>query len=194
MDAVASEFKVTYYVGVMLAQGGVLMIRDNGVLFAPRALERAMGAVDISIPFDEIKMAEVSGTITESLLVRTSQKVHRFVGSDLYKILDVINSSLQAYKQFKASQPKSAQETGKGAETGSEIKPELARGESPDSGQKPASQGRCPSCLKPVRTDFNFCPFCKAPIKNVCPSCRQRLESDWKFCAFCGHSARAEIV
>src|SRR5579885_1361266 len=89
------EYKLTYYVGAMLAHGGVLSILDNRLVFAPRAFERTMGATDTVIPFEQIKMVEVSGTITESLMVRTLEKAHRFVGSDPYKIRDRINEAIQ---------------------------------------------------------------------------------------------------
>src|SRR3989344_1306992 len=99
MTAVANEFKVTYYVGVMLAQGGGLVIKEDCLLFAPRALERAMGAQDVTISLQDVKAAEVTGTITDSLLVKAKDKIHRFVGSDLYKILDLINAALQEYQR-----------------------------------------------------------------------------------------------
>src|SRR6185295_11858048 len=83
----------------MLDQGGVLQIKDDHLLFAPRALERAMGAADVEIPFGGVKMVEVTGTLTEFLIVRTLEKPHKFVGGDLYKIRDIINSAHQVYLQ-----------------------------------------------------------------------------------------------
>src|SRR3989344_5212489 len=95
MDSAPRQFSVTYYVGIMLAQGGILKILDDQLLFVPRNIEKAMGASDVEIPFDAIKMVEVSGAITESLIVRTLEKPHRFVGSDLQTIAQVINNELK---------------------------------------------------------------------------------------------------
>src|SRR5438067_12027363 len=91
----ANEYRLTYYVGAMLAHGGVLTLHEDRIIFAPRAFERTMGAEDTVIPYDKIKMVEVNGTITESLMVRTLEKAHRFVGSDPYKIRDRINEAIQ---------------------------------------------------------------------------------------------------
>src|SRR2546430_53000 len=96
--ATAKEFKVTYYVGIMLAQGGSLFIKDDHILFVPRSIERAMGASDVAVAFDHIKVAEVTGTITESLMVRSQEKTYRFVGSDVHKICDLINLALKDFR------------------------------------------------------------------------------------------------
>ena len=184
MTAVANEFKVTYYVGVMLAQGGLLIIKDDCILFAPRALERAMGAQDVTIPFQNVRMAEVTGTITESLQIKTKERVHRFVGSDLYKILDLINAALQEYQRNPPpSQAPAAQEPAtKTAQAAAED------ASSRNGAAKPVAFGQCPSCFKPSKPHFNFCPFCKSAIKTVCAVCRQALEPGWKFCAACGQA------
>ena len=173
----------------MLAQGGVLIIKDDSLVFAPRAFERAMGASDVNISFDEVKMAEVTGTITESLLIRTPKKVHRFVGSDLYRILDLVNSSLQTY-QLRPARTKPPVEEAKKPEDGRmETRADPTPAQSaPAAGQNSSASGRCPSCSGSLRAEFNFCPFCKAAIKTVCPSCRQAFGPGWKFCAFCGHT------
>ena len=57
MDSAPRQFSVTYYVGIMLAQGGILKILDDQLLFVPRNIEKAMGASDVEIPFDTIKIS-----------------------------------------------------------------------------------------------------------------------------------------
>lgn len=167
-----SEFKVTYYVGVMLAQGGSLIIREDQLLFAPRPIERAMGATDTAIPFKEINMVDITGTITESLIVRTPKKPHRFVGGDLYKIRDLIHSALQEYQQKSSSlsSVKTAEKTADLVSVKSKIK------------------AQCSSCGEPVQNEFHFCPHCKAVLKAACSKCYRTIGEEWKFCAFCGNA------
>lgn len=177
-----NEFKVTYYVGAMLAQGGVLEVRADGVVFAPRALERAMGAVDVVIPFDKIKMVEVSGTITEFLFIRTYEKAHRFVGSDLYNIRDVIHTALQSYQMKNPANVLTAEP----AQNSVSIQAQQTTEAPSTSTPKPENSSQCPACSKVIQPEFNFCPFCQKSLKPVCPKCGEPVQSEWKFCASCG--------
>ena len=183
MENSANEFKLTYYVGAMLAHGGVLMIKEDRLVFAPRALERTMGATDTVIPFDKIKMVEVTGTITESLVVRTLEKPHRFVGSDPYKIRDRINDALQRAYQYAPAQTAPAQASPPPAAAAPKAAAP-AQSAAPAPVKERVSE-KCSACSQPIRAEFHFCPFCKAVIKPSCPKCFRFTESGWKFCAFC---------
>lgn len=188
METAKKEFNVTYYVGAMLAQGGVLIIRDDSVLFAPRALERTMGAKDEIIHFDHIKMVEVTGTITENLMVRTREKAHRFVGSDLHKISELIDSCLQEHQSRRhvaatvpATVPVAVVSTLQAANESPKIQQEMPS----QATLKGSHFNQCESCFKPIKSDFNFCPHCKSMIRPSCPDCHKGVDPTWKFCAFC---------
>lgn len=45
----------------------------------------------------------------------------------------------------------------------------------------------CPSCGKPVRSDFKLCPYCGQ--SHTCTGCGKPLEAEWKVCPFCGGAA-----
>ena len=179
MEATTSEFKVTYYVGVMLAQGGILKIMDDHLLFVPRNIEKAMGATDVEIPYDQIKMVEVTGTITEFLMVRTAPKAHKFVGGDLQKVCDRITEALNHHKPSHSAGDRSSDSVPK------ESRQELEKRIQAQS-EKTGSISSCPSCFKVLKTDYNFCPACGTGIRKVCTACRHGMESNWKHCAFCG--------
>lgn len=44
----------------------------------------------------------------------------------------------------------------------------------------------CPSCQKPVDSDFVFCPNCGARMQAVCPKCEKPIENTWRVCPNCG--------
>ena len=161
LDTAVSEFKVTYYVGVMLAQGGVLKIMEDHLLFVPRNIEKAMGASDVEIPFEEIKLVEVTGAITESLMVRTQEKPHRFVGSSLEKVAEQINGALA---RFNVSSP--------AASRPSQTSKPSSSANAASSQEKTGSLNSCPSCFKMIKQDYNFCPACGTSIKKVCATWR----------------------
>ena len=174
------EFNVTYYVGIMLAQGGTLRIMEDHLFFAPRNIETAMGASDVEIPFGQIKMVEVTGTITESLMVRTQEKTHRFVGGDLQKISDQIHGALSRFNPKYSSASASAAAAASG--TGKEEMTRRVQAAS----ERTGSLSSCSSCFKIVKPDYNFCPACGIAIKKICAKCSRGLEPVWKHCAFCG--------
>lgn len=184
-----NEYKVTYYVGAMLAQGGVLEVKEDRLVFAPRALERAMGAQDVVVPYTAIKMVEVTGTLTESLMVRTSEKAHRFVGGDLYKIRDRINAGLQIYQhRIPVMSPDSPLIAATQVPPSSTVTAETQAKAEQATMVKPSTDGKCPDCSKDLRNDFNFCPYCQKSIRFVCPGCTKAVEKSWKYCAYCSHA------
>lgn len=46
---------------------------------------------------------------------------------------------------------------------------------------------KCPHCKKNLeKDDYNICPFCEKPIKNICPHCKEDLDqADYNICPFC---------
>ena len=49
----------------------------------------------------------------------------------------------------------------------------------------------CPSCGRPVKPDWQYCPYCEAELKHPCPQCGYLLEPEWKRCPKCGAEAEA---
>lgn len=184
MKMETSQYKMTYYVGAMLAHGGLLTIKEDCLVFSPGTLERAMGATDTAIPFTEIKLVEVTGTITESLMVRTQQKSHRFVGSEPYKIRDKISSAIHNAYQQRSSSGAAVSQGQPPASSAAPRAPSVAAAPT----EKTEAQGKCSACAKAVRSEFNFCPFCQAVLKASCAKCYKPVEREWKFCAFCKSS------
>jgi len=186
METPTNEFKMTYYVGVMLAHGGVLSIKEDCLVFSPGAFERTLGASDTAIKFDKIKMVEVTGAITESLMVRTLEKSHKFVGSQPDKIRDKINEAIErAYKNgiiTHDSAPETTQPVSQAAQPAAQATPKTAAIPQPAAGKS----DKCPSCSQTTRPDYHFCPFCKTAAKPSCPKCYRLTEPAWKFCAICG--------
>lgn len=165
----------------MLAQGGFLRIMEDHLLFVPRNIEKAMGASDVEIPFGEVKMVEVTGAITESLMVRTQEKAHRFVGSDLQKISENINSALSRFN------PRAAALSARSG--GAATPKDETQRKTQNSLEKAGVTGSCPSCFKPLKPEYNFCPACGSSVKKICPKCQHGLDAHWKHCAFCGAAA-----
>lgn len=50
----------------------------------------------------------------------------------------------------------------------------------------------CPSCQKPVDSEFVFCPCCAARLQAVCPECGKSTEEDWIVCPHCGKKLKKE--
>jgi predicted amidophosphoribosyltransferase len=44
----------------------------------------------------------------------------------------------------------------------------------------------CPSCGKPARQGFGFCPHCGRQLGRACPECHRAVEPEWSHCARCG--------
>ncbi|WP_159071950.1 MULTISPECIES: zinc ribbon domain-containing protein [unclassified Carboxydocella] len=44
----------------------------------------------------------------------------------------------------------------------------------------------CEKCGKPVREEWNYCPFCKhQPVLTRCPHCLKKVKLRWQYCPFC---------
>lgn len=157
---VIAECKVTYFIGKLLAKAGILRINNEGLLFAPTALDRAMGSIDIPIPLEDIQEFFFNETLQKTLLVKTASKTHRFIGGGLGDI----HENLIALKR------RSLEETTDTAAVSPETAP---------------SAFTCFSCSKPIKTSFKFCPYCRTQLKNLCPHCRDEIEQQWISCPSC---------
>jgi len=47
----------------------------------------------------------------------------------------------------------------------------------------------CHNCGRPVKPDWQYCPYCEAELKHPCPQCGYLLEPEWKRCPQCGAPA-----
>lgn len=177
-----NEFKLTYYIGPMLAQGGTLTIAEDRLTFAPGTLERALGANDTVIPFADILLVDVTGLITESLIIKTQEKIHRFVGGNPHAIKDRINASIQKSGVRKTVAPAVQPSATQTVPTAAPAIPSPAVPK-----QTQPGAGYCPTCAKQVAADFSFCPFCKTVLAKSCSRCFKKVQSDWKYCGYCGN-------
>ena len=44
----------------------------------------------------------------------------------------------------------------------------------------------CHNCGRPVKPDWQYCPYCEVELKHPCPQCGYLLEPGWKRCPQCG--------
>lgn len=158
--AKSAIFRINYYVGAVLAQGGNVWLDDSMLVFSPTsAIDRAMGAKDVQIPFDHIEHKEFKGELVRTFVIRTKEKTHKFEGSQAKPVWDLLE---------KATQHK----------TGS-LSPAAV----------PKSSARsliCDHCGKALEPGFGFCPACATRVKAGCPSCHRAVSVQWMACAYCG--------
>ena len=43
----------------------------------------------------------------------------------------------------------------------------------------------CPSCYKPVESDFLICPYCMKKLRKECVECGKALKLNWQVCPYC---------
>jgi RNA polymerase subunit RPABC4/transcription elongation factor Spt4 len=155
---VAEMFRVNYFVGALLAQGGNLWFEDTDLVFSPTSsIDRAMGARDVKIPFQTIREIDYSGPLSRSFNIKTDDKIHKFEGSQAKKVWETLEKVL--------------------AVKGILILPESKNGGGPLA---------CSQCEHALQPGFSFCPYCGVRIKSVCSSCHKSVEPNWVACAFCG--------
>jgi RNA polymerase subunit RPABC4/transcription elongation factor Spt4 len=53
------------------------------------------------------------------------------------------------------------------------------------------SDGLCPACQRVIETDFVFCPWCQARLRQFCPHCERPMQLRWRICPYCGRSPTA---
>jgi RNA polymerase subunit RPABC4/transcription elongation factor Spt4 len=43
----------------------------------------------------------------------------------------------------------------------------------------------CPSCLKPVESEYLICPYCMKKLRKQCETCGKALKMSWAVCPYC---------
>lgn len=163
---VAEIFRVNYYVGALLAQGGNLWIDGSKIIFSPTStLDRAMGAEDVQIPFQHIRAVDYAGALSRSFNIKTDEKIHKFEGAQARKFWDLLEKVLPN-KELMA--------------------PLGAVQKRSDVLVKPLTSLVCDRCTKPLQSGYSFCPHCGTRPKSACSSCRRTIDLSWAVCAFCG--------
>lgn len=52
----------------------------------------------------------------------------------------------------------------------------------------------CPSCERPIETDFLYCPWCQARLRQSCQRCERPILLEWRICPYCGTPPVARAV
>lgn len=52
----------------------------------------------------------------------------------------------------------------------------------------------CQNCRRPVESDFNVCPHCRAILREPCRNCGKLIRTNWAACAYCGADRPAARV
>ncbi|MFH1379597.1 MAG: zinc ribbon domain-containing protein [bacterium] len=160
-----SRCKVTYFMGKLLAKAGTLSLNSEGLTFIPTALDRAIGAIDIPIPLEDIQAFYFNDTFQKTLQIKTPSQTHKFIGSAVNEIHD----NLIVLKR--QTSPHTLQK--KEAEKASSAPP------------VPPVSLYCFTCKKPSKDTYKFCPYCKTQLKNLCPNCKEEINEGWAACAYC---------
>ena len=50
----------------------------------------------------------------------------------------------------------------------------------------------CPKCGKPIKHEFNICPYCQTKLRTECSNCGRMMEPGWVACPYCGEKSREE--
>jgi len=181
---VAETFRVNYYVGAVLAQGGNLSFEGTKIIFSPTsAIDRAMGARDVEIPFREIRAASYAGALSRTVRVKTDDKVHKFEGGQAKQIWELLKNALQ---KLGTMPPDKKPNKTTDASAQSFFSAEPPARPQPASPPQPSSSLSCDQCEKPLQAGYSFCPYCGNRLKAVCSSCHRTLDPSWSACAYCG--------
>lgn len=43
----------------------------------------------------------------------------------------------------------------------------------------------CPGCARPIKDDWQVCPYCHTKLKKVCTHCGALLDLPWNLCPYC---------
>jgi RNA polymerase subunit RPABC4/transcription elongation factor Spt4 len=46
----------------------------------------------------------------------------------------------------------------------------------------------CPGCGRPIKDDWQVCPYCHTKLRKPCVNCGQMLELSWNLCPYCASS------
>jgi ATP-dependent Clp protease ATP-binding subunit ClpB len=95
-------FRINHYVGAVLAQGGNIWLDDSMIVFSPTsAIDRAMGAKDVHIPFQNIQHMEFKGELLRfRLWAGIAAIVNLAVLGFLSRMVDMAQQPLFVYQVF----------------------------------------------------------------------------------------------
>lgn len=154
---VAEMFRVNYFVGALLAQGGNLWLEESKLVFSPTsAIDRAMGAENVEIPFQSIRGVEYSGVLSRSFNIKTDDKIHKFEGGQAKKVWELLDKVLGQ------------------------------KGLASTTSAKPTTALVCNQCEQSLQPGYSFCPGCGGRLKSTCQACHKAIGPSWVACAFCG--------
>ena len=92
--------------------------------------------------------------------------------------------ALGIYFLFKAFIPDSKSSTDKDADSGSTN----VFNQQPVEKQTPRFPlSLCRNCGKPIKEEYQVCPYCGTPKNLHCPSCNEVIEPSFQHCPKCGH-------
>jgi len=95
MSPAVSMYRINYYVGSVLAQGGNIWVDESKIVFSPTsAIDRAMGAKDVHIPFKDIRSRDFRGDIRRMFTITTADRTHKFEGSNAKNVWDLLDKAL----------------------------------------------------------------------------------------------------
>jgi len=43
----------------------------------------------------------------------------------------------------------------------------------------------CPGCRRPIKEDWQVCPYCHTPLRRPCPHCGRLVDLNWDICPYC---------
>jgi len=170
---VAEIYRLNYYVGALLAQGGNLWFEGSKIVFSPTsALDRAMGARNVEIAFQQIREMEYKGELSRTFILKTDDRIHKFEGAQAKKVWEILQKALP-----------------NGKETASEG-PDKNVAHLPKSSPVLA----CDQCSKRLEPGYSFCPHCGNRLKSACTSCHRSVDPAWSACAFCGWKFKSGLT
>lgn len=177
---ITETFRVNYYVGALLAQGGNVRLEESKIVFSPTsALDRAMGATDVSILLADIRSIEGSSGLSKAVRIQTQGKTHKFDGSQIVSFWDTLRKKLPS----KVS-----------AQTVAPVQPVIAAASSTAKSMPSSSVIACHHCNTSLQPGFSFCPHCGVRPKSICPSCQRTFNPAWVSCAYCGSKIIAKAA
>jgi hypothetical protein len=175
-------FRINYYVAGMLAQGGKIWLDGSKICFSPTsAIDRAMGAQDVYIPFETIKRVDYTGVLSRAFKVITEGRTHKFEGGDAKSFYELLEQAMPNKELLSAHSAPAASGPAPAPANGNTVVPKASTGLV------------CDHCSKNLHPSFSFCPHCGTRIKTVCISCTRAMEPHWAACAFCGRKATAIV-
>jgi len=179
-------FRVNYYVAGMLAQGGNVWLDDSKIVFSPTsALDRAMGAKDVEIPFQQIHGLAFKGDLLRTFIIQTTDRKHKFEGRQAKKVWELLDRALiiEGILPALPAVPTPAPAPAAAAAAPAPVPKQTSL----------LALLTCDRCAKPLEPGYSFCPSCGTRVKSVCSSCRRAIVPTWAACAWCGWKFSSKV-